>query len=662
MRSARFWLGIGLLTIALGCDDNDNAPAVVGPTPTATISATATVTTTATLTVTPSASATTTATPIPPGPVALFNVDPLNPANPFPSDRLLDGTGHVHVTGELIGADLPADTKFDTARSLSNMVAQQLTSVTGFSTYAAIRVKLDRPATLATDLHARILILPLDDLTTTISVTATFVTPDIAGDNAIEIRPTIPLFPKAQYAYVVTKDAAHDGDGHPLVAAPDLADKLRGNGLADAATTTWRTTLLPVLSHLQTTAGIGIDDIAAIEFFTTQATTDDLIAIKDLLTTGTLPPADPAFDSTAVPGVTTGIFPEGSPEFTALIGSATSPNVSAVAVGVFDSYDFRTQGVFDPAKINGTVTPSVNHLDFYMTIPKAAPPPGGYPITIFGHGLGGSGRDAVFVSRTIGDAPTMAIGISDVSHGSRGNVANFFNFVNGFVTRENFRQTVADYLQLARMIRHTAVPPFDMVNQDAVRYMGVSLGGIMGTLFMGVDPDVRVGMLSVPGGGLPEIISSQAIGQLLKPVIALTVKIPLNDPLFPVFLHRYFQLAQWFIDPADPINTAPYIIQPTPRLPGVPPKLILMQEGIVDNVVPNFTTDALALAMGLPDVRATRGCASTDGCSGIWRFVMTEYGQDGGDGHSVTGVVPQASAQAGHYVVTAGQAISDASP
>ena len=110
------------------------------------------------------------------------------------------------------------------------------------------------------------------------------------------------------------------------------------------------------------------------------------------------------------------------------------------------------------------------------------------------------------------------------------------------------------------------------------------------------------------------------------------------------------------------INVAPFVVDPTRRLPGVPPKLILMHEGVHDNVVPNVTTDNLALAMGLPDAKATLGCMNASGCNGIWRFVMTEYGQAPDSGHVVTVIVPQASEQARRYLLSDGTEINDASP
>jgi hypothetical protein len=138
--------------------------------------------------------------------------------------------------------------------------------------------------------------------------------------------------------------------------------------------------------------------------------------------------------------------------------------------------------------------------------------------------------------------------------------------------------------------------------------------------------------------------------------------VPLNDPFYPILLHDFLITAQWLGDAGDPINVAPFMIDPQRRLPGVPPKLILMHEGIHDTVVPNETTDNLALSMGLPDVKATHGCSDEAGCSGIWRFVMSEYGQDPNSGHLVTFFVPQAGAQAKQFLLSDGTEIIDASP
>ena len=95
---------------------------------------------------------------------------------------------------------------------------------------------------------------------------------------------------------------------------------------------------------------IDSDGLALVDIFTTESTTDDLVAIQHRLSTGDLVPGPPVFENSPIQGLDTGIFPEGTQEYRDLIGAYTSPNVAAVAIGVFDSYDFRTgpKGSFDP--------------------------------------------------------------------------------------------------------------------------------------------------------------------------------------------------------------------------------------------------------------------------------------------------------------------------
>jgi hypothetical protein len=157
---------------------------------------------------------------------------------------------------------------------------------------------------------------------------------------------------------------------------------------------------------------------------------------------------------------------------------------------------------------------------------------------------------------------------------------------------------------------------------------------------------VRVGLLNVPGGGLPNILSgSELIGDLINPLISFYLGIAVDDPIFPIVQRLFLQLAQWTLDPGDPISTAPFLLGPQ-TLPGVPPKTLLMQMGVTDSVVPNNTSEDLARAMGIADVKATLGCAEADGCSGLWRYVMTDYGQPSDCGHLISFVVEESHRQA----------------
>ncbi len=677
MSAARRLIVLLLACLLAACGDDDNSgprptatataaatpivtasavpSATSAPTQTATLPA-ATATATALPSRTPTAAATATASV---GAVALFSADPGNPANWFPSDRLLDESGHVAINPERLEAIVPADPRFDDTRAYLETVASQLSALTGFSTFAPIQVVLSGEPAAGPLPAGAVYVMRADPPFDPQPVAAVGLAAGTAGANVIEIQPTVPLEAKTSYVYVVT-NAARDADGHALRRDPDLTAALRGDV---PSLDTWLVGLEPAIQHLHDNLGVDPESIVAIDRFTTQPTTDDLASIAGLLSSDTLVPGAPDFE-TQLPDLPIGIFPEGSPEFTTYLGAPTSPNIAAVAVGTFASYDFRDVpgGSFDPDKVSGVTTPATNQLDFYLTIPKGTPPAAGWPITLFGHGLGQSGRDTFAIANSLGDYPGMVIGISAVSHGRRGNFLDFFDFLHPFTTRDNFRQSVADMLQVVSMVRHADAAPFDHLDTSRIRYFGISLGGIMGTIFMGHVHEVQVGMLSVPGGGLASIIKSPLIGDLLQPILAQNIGVSRDDPFFPVLLHNFINTSQWALDAGDPVNVAPFLIDPDRRLPDVPVKRVLVHEGIVDTVVPNETTENLVRAAGLADVRATDGCQDDNGCSGIWRFVMADYGLGDVNGHLVTFVLPQAGAQAKAYLESDGTEIIAADP
>jgi Calx-beta domain len=69
--------------------------------------------------------------------------------------------------------------------------------------------------------------------------------------------------------------------------------------------------------------------------------------------------------------------------------------------------------------------------------------------------------------------------------------------------RDSHRQTAADWMQLVRVIQtgidveEDGVPDLD---PSRIYYFGNSLGGLMGPLFMAVEPDVHAGVLNAFGG------------------------------------------------------------------------------------------------------------------------------------------------------------------
>jgi len=69
--------------------------------------------------------------------------------------------------------------------------------------------------------------------------------------------------------------------------------------------------------------------------------------------------------------------------------------------------------------------------------------------------------------------------------------------------RDGQRQTVADLMQLVRVIEVGVDADGNGVadlDPSRIYYLGQSLGGIYGTTFLAVEPDVHVGALNVAGG------------------------------------------------------------------------------------------------------------------------------------------------------------------
>lgn len=141
---------------------------------------------------------------------------------------------------------------------------------------------------------------------------------------------------------------------------------------------------------------------------------------------------------------------------------------------------------------------------------------------------------------------------------------NILNLTNFFATRDNFRQSVIDLAQLVRVVRGTGATSFGgrlatangaAVPLDATRidYVGVSLGGILGSLFNAVSPDTTRVMLNVPGGALPRIIlTAEAFASQRSALLATLAGLGIQSGT-PAF-DQFIGIAQWVLDPADPAN------------------------------------------------------------------------------------------------------------
>ncbi len=95
-------------------------------------------------------------------------------------------------------------------------------------------------------------------------------------------------------------------------------------------------------------------------------------------------------------------------------------------------------------------------------------------------------------------------------------------------SRDALQQTVANLMELVRAIQGgidadgDSLPDLDA---NRIYYAGQSFGGIYGTIFLGIEPDIRAGVPNVPGGPIIDIVRLSPSFQLLL-TQALSVRTP----------------------------------------------------------------------------------------------------------------------------------------
>jgi hypothetical protein len=298
-----------------------------------------------------------------------------------------------------------------------------------------------------------------------------------------------------------------------------------------------------------------------------------------------------------------------------------------------------------------------------MTVPKTAPPEGGFPVVVYAHGTGGSFRSHVNegVAEMLAQAavdgvpvPMVVMGIDQVQHGPRRNGSTtspellFFNFANPAAALGNPLQGAADQLSLAKLGASLDLDPTIFggatLDHTKVLFWGHSQGATEGGIAMPYSPQVSAVVFSGQGASLIDSLLNKT-----KPVdIAAAIPFALRDadPTAPTVLrggefHPILSVLQSYIDPADPLNHARFLALSPPV--GMAGHHVFQPYGVDDSYSPPKTEATFARAAGLSLV----GPAYTN------RYELTPGEcKDNGDGTCapvtlpmVSGNVPGASAE-----------------
>jgi hypothetical protein len=567
-----------------------------------------------------------------------------------------------------------------------------INALDGYSTTAAIRERFGGPLNPASFTATSVIVVPVTTDNFTKATTgvlgaplalgtdfsAALATDTGVGPTILEITPLHPLMPstcisggaflgkncKTGTGYlVILTSGITDAAGNAAVPDTDYATIKQAlatggakcPGITDA---TLNGICQLTGAHLQIAQALGLNpaNIVLTFSFTTQATTDTLELISATATASTLKLNPTGLSTAMIPGL-------GLPGHANIyVGALTIPyylSKSAPLTGSWQAPPFPldTTSTF-VTRFNPLPVPTqMLEIPVLLTVPNAnsayakaggpVPPPGGWPVVIFQHGITRDREDMFGVADSFADAGFVVAAIDLPLHGitstsdplyataanpayaglglpASGSIertfdldvennatlapgpdgkidpsgSHFINLTSLLTSRDNLREGVADLIVFARSLPGTSLPLAGTVSATtALHYLGHSLGAIEGATFLGVVPaaEVSTGTLANPGGGLSDLlITSPAFSPEINAGLAAQGLTP-GMTLYA----QFFRDSQTAIDSGDPINyialaTAQHPIHLLQVVGGGP--LAGGGTSLPDQVVPNSATQRLIVA------------------------------------------------------------------
>jgi hypothetical protein len=276
-----------------------------------------------------------------------------------------------------------------------------------------------------------------------------------------------------------------------------------------------------------------------------------------------------------------------------------------------------------------------------MVIPnKAAGGP--LPLVVIGHGIFGNGRDfltgqgdGTAIQALCQQSGAVAIATdwiglstSDVSKIATEVTANLDRVP---VVTDKLQQALINALTMTKLARGALAldpmvkPGAGPLLDDRVFYWGASLGGIEGSSFISISPDIARAVFGVPGSAWGTMLSRSIVFTPIKMFIEPHYPDPLDiQTLLTLFQSRF--------DHADPANITTLMFK-HPLADAPKDRRVILQESIGDSQVPNISTEILARAMGVaqlePALHEASGLEKVT--SPTMRSVLAQYRMAGFD-------------------------------
>lgn len=311
-------------------------------------------------------------------------------------------------------------------------------------------------------------------------------------------------------------------------------------------------------------------------------------------------------------------------------------------------------------------------IGFIAIVPAAAAPTTGFPVAVYGHGLGSS-KTTVFALGPQLSTPQLpdfasgflTVAIDFVGHDSRAvrnnseaarGCAGFPTFAaapqcfapflstNLAATRDAIRQSVLDVHGLVETLKFCGASACAIqfapqgagkfkIDPAHISYIGLSLGGIVGSTAVASKPDFKSAVLNTPGVGWVDILERTLTGAIKCPLVNSLIDAGVlqgdksnatfttglcttNDWQTQPGYRQFSAIGRWVLDPADPANF-------TAKLA---PRRFMIQKVVDDTVVPNYATDNEAALVGLAATPIAAACAPQPGVFGATPQVADPLG------------------------------------